>query len=61
MTWALESGSLPAGLDLDSGTGAITGTPTAAGTASFTVRATGAGGASATTALSMTVAPAGAA
>ena len=37
--WSLASGSLPAGLTLDAN-GAITGTPTATGTASFNVRAT---------------------
>src|SRR5262249_19247747 len=37
-TWALASGTLPAGLTLTPSTGAITGTATAAGTANFTVR-----------------------
>jgi hypothetical protein len=37
-TWSLVSGSLPAGLTLDSTNGAITGTPTSAGTAHLTVR-----------------------
>lgn len=36
-TWAISSGSLPGGLSLNSSTGAITGTPTAAGTFSFTI------------------------
>ncbi len=35
--WSVESGALPSGLTLDSTTGTITGTPTAAGTSSFTV------------------------
>jgi hypothetical protein len=39
-TWALVTGSLPAGLSLNSGSGVISGTPTAAGTSSFTVRLT---------------------
>jgi hypothetical protein len=39
-SWAVASGSLPAGLRLNSTTGAITGTPSAAGTTSFTVRLT---------------------
>ena len=38
-TWSVTSGSIPAGLALNSGTGAITGTPTAAGMSSFAVQA----------------------
>ena len=40
ITWSLAAGTLPAGLTLDPGTGAIAGTPTAAGTSPITVRAT---------------------
>ncbi|WP_407674861.1 Ig domain-containing protein [Nonomuraea fuscirosea] len=36
--WQVTGGSLPAGLALDRFTGAITGTPTAAGTSAFTVQ-----------------------
>ena len=36
-TWSVTQGSLPAGLKLDPSTGAISGKPTAPGTASFTV------------------------
>ncbi len=39
-TWAVASGSLPAGLSLDPSRGTITGTPTAAGTSTFTVQVT---------------------
>ena len=39
-TYALASGALPAGLTLNTSTGAITGTPTANGLANFTVRVT---------------------
>jgi len=39
-TWSIASGSLPAGLWLDSSTGEIGGTPLTAGTASFTVEVT---------------------
>jgi len=38
-SWSVVSGSLPSGLTLDTSTGAITGTPTAAGQYSFTLRA----------------------
>ena len=38
ITWSVSSGSLPAGLAL-SGSGTISGTPTTAGTSSFTVQA----------------------
>ncbi len=39
-SWAVASGSLPAGLKLNAATGAITGTPSTAGTSSLTVRIT---------------------
>lgn len=42
ITWSIQSGSLPAGLTLNAATGEITGTPTTAATANFTVRATNA-------------------
>jgi hypothetical protein len=41
--WSVTSGTLPAGLSLNTQTGAITGTPTAAGTFTFTVGVTGTG------------------
>ncbi|MFG6281045.1 Ig domain-containing protein [Microbacterium sp. 5K110] len=44
ITWAVTAGSLPAGLSLDAATGAITGTPTAAGAYSFTLTATNGAG-----------------
>ena len=39
-TWSITSGTLPTGLTLNPLTGAITGTPTAAGLQSFTVKVT---------------------
>ena len=38
ITWDIDSGNLPADLTLDETTGEISGTPTAEGTASFTVK-----------------------
>ena len=55
-TWSIASGSLPAGLTLEGSTGAITGTPTAAGgPTSITFRVTDSAAAIATKALSITV------
>jgi hypothetical protein len=55
--WSLTSGTLPAGLSLNSSTGGITGTPSAGGTSSFTVQVTDAQSPSdvATRALQITV------
>jgi large repetitive protein len=55
LTWTVTSGSLPAGVIL-SADGNLTGTPTATGTFSFTVKATDANGQSATQATSLTIA-----
>ena len=41
--WSLTSGALPAGLHLDAATGAVTGTPTTSGTATFTASISDAG------------------
>ncbi len=38
-TYSVSSGSLPGGISLNTGTGAVTGTPTTAGSYSFTLRA----------------------
>ena len=48
-SFALISGTLPDGLSLNSGTGAITGTPTTVGDQAITVRVTDSNGATATT------------
>lgn len=57
-TWSIASGSLPAGLNLNAATGAISGTPTGAGT-SFTVNVANAGppAQNAPRALSITINP----
>jgi hypothetical protein len=44
ISWSVETGSLPTGLTLTSSTGAYSGTPTAAGSYTFTVKATNADG-----------------
>ena len=60
-TWAITVGHLPPGLSLNPATGAITGTPTAPGSSSFTARVTtpGSSGAalSATVVLTIVVSP----
>jgi uncharacterized protein YhjY with autotransporter beta-barrel domain len=53
-TFALSSGSLPAGLSLAS-SGALTGKPTASGSTTFTLRVTDANGASATQSFTVTM------
>ena len=53
VTWSRDSGTLPAGLTL-AANGTISGTPTAAGTSSFTVKATNSAG-SATKQLSIVI------
>jgi len=54
ITWAIQSGALPAGVTLNTATGALTGTPTVAGNFSFTVHAQNAVGNNSRT-LSITV------
>jgi hypothetical protein len=60
-SWSITSGSLPAGLTLTAATGVISGTPTTAGTSSFTVKVTDSGSpaTSASANLSITVASGG--
>jgi len=53
-SFALDSGSLPAGLTLNT-SGALTGTPTAAGTSNFTLRVTDSIGTNVTKAFALTV------
>lgn len=54
--WSVASGSLPTGLSLNTSTGALTGTPSSAGSFSFTVRVTDAQGFTADSAQSVTIA-----
>jgi len=54
-SYALTAGALPAGLSMNSSTGAITGTPTAGGTFNFTVTATDANSYTGSRAYSLTV------
>jgi uncharacterized repeat protein (TIGR01451 family) len=55
-TWTVDSGTLPPGLSLSSA-GAITGTPTAAGTFNFTMKVVDSTGLTATQAQMITIAP----
>ena len=59
-TWSIASGSLPTGLALNTSSGAITGTPSAAGTFNFTARVSDASSPvqTATGSLSLTIAAA---
>ena len=54
-TFAVTSGSLPDGLTLDSNTGQISGTPSAAGTFNFDITATDANGCTGVTSYSITM------
>ncbi|MVA23104.1 putative Ig domain-containing protein [Agrobacterium vitis] len=55
-TYAVTSGTLPAGLSLNTTTGEISGTPTTAGSASFTISATDANSATSSASYSLAVA-----
>jgi hypothetical protein len=54
-TFAVTTGSLPAGLSLNPATGVLSGTPTASGTFNFTVTATGFGSCTGSKAYSVTI------
>jgi len=57
ISWSVSVGSLPAGLSLNATSGVISGTPTAAGTSNFTVKAANGISPDATKALSITINP----
>jgi hypothetical protein len=56
-TWSVSAGSLPAGLSLSASTGAISGTPTAAGTSNFTAQVADSASHTQSAALSITINP----
>ncbi|WP_157521701.1 DUF7507 domain-containing protein [Herbidospora cretacea] len=58
ITWSISAGSLPPGVTLNPSTGLLSGTPTTAGTYSFTVRIVDASGQSDTRAATVTIAAA---
>jgi subtilisin len=58
-SFAVTAGALPAGLSLNAATGALTGTPTTAGTANFTITATGFGDCAGSQAYTLSIQSAG--
>jgi len=54
-TWVRTAGALPTGISLNAGTGTLSGTPSAAGTSSFTIRVADVNGKTASRALSISV------
>ena len=56
-TWSVSAGSLPPGVTLNASTGLLSGTPTTAGTYSFTVKVADTSGQSNTQAVILTVTP----
>ena len=58
-SWSIVSGSLPAGLTLESSTGVISGTPSGSGTSTFDAQVNDANSQTAVKTLSLTIAPSG--
>ena len=56
-TWSIASGSLPSGLNLNAQTALLSGTPTTAGSSTFTAQVTDAASRTAQKSLAITVAP----
>jgi hypothetical protein len=56
-SWSITSGTLPNGLNINSSTGVISGTPTATGTSNFAVQVTDASSSSVTKNFSITIQP----
>ena len=56
-TWSVSAGALPPGLTLGASTGLLSGTPTTAGSYSFTVKVTDSGGLTATEAVTLAIVP----
>lgn len=54
-TWAITGGALPAGLSLNAGSGAISGTPTALGNFGFTIRASDSSNPASTTSKTLSI------
>jgi prepilin-type N-terminal cleavage/methylation domain-containing protein len=54
-SWSIISGSLPGGLSLNSSKGAVSGTPTTAGTSNFTIQLTDSAGATTSKAFSILI------
>ena len=57
ITWSVSTGTLPPGITLSASTGLLSGTPTTAGSYSFTVKVTDSSGLTATEPVTLTIIP----